>query len=747
MNCKYNIDILSRQKEQLVSSLRSRLSTDEWARVSCFIEGAQAEAFNVNKSRQQAKYEKLSVKPETERLISDQQRDKIQEKWVHNISDKQLSPDAVSLLKHGLNYAITPKSLPREDIIVATELACRNLSPETSASLRSEVASTIINAPKIKQNVTENELKALQQLKEDESIMILPADKGKSTVVMNKSDYKSKISALLSDRKTYEVLKSDPTGYYKRKLIDKLKSIKREGNISDKLYNFMYPTSEEVPKLYGLPKIHKQGAPLRPIVSSVGSVTYNTAKHLAVILNSVKGKNGYAVKNAEDFSNKVRNKIIPPGYEHASFDVTSLFTCIPVDYALRVIRKKLMNDDSWKKVTELTLDNVMDLLEFCLTTTYFVYDGVFYRQCFGAPMGAPISPGVADLTMEDFEEEALDKCPPEMKPTFWVRYVDDIYTHILSLLSEEFHTHLNSQNENIQFTKESAVNMQIPFLDALSTQEDDGHVSTKVYRKPTHTDQYLNWNSNHHLQHKRSVVRSLLRRADKIVTSEEDKKVEKQHISRVLAANGYQKWALTLPPPKKQRTEPTENRAPSAEKKHPVALPYVQGVSEKLHRIFTKHGAPAYHKPYNTLKSLLVHPKDQSEIHRKCNTVYSMKCDDCDKEYIGETGRTVGIRHKEHTDGKHNSAIHDHMKATGHLCSMDNVKVLDREDNYWARKYRESIHIHKRRPALNRDRGIEIPPIMLKLVTPRARAHAHSNLLRPPCGRCDQGHGMVETSS
>ena len=127
--------------------------------------------------------------------------------------------------------------------------------------------------------------------------------------------------------------------------------------------------------------------------------------------------------------------------------------------------------------------------------------------------------------------------------------------------------------------------------------------------------------------------------------------------------------------------------------------------------------------------------------------LYSMKCDDCDKEYIGETGRTVGIRHKEHTDGKHNSAIHDHMKATGHLCSMDNVKVLDREDNYWARKYRESIHIHKRRPALNRDRGIEIPTIMLKLVTPRARAHAHSNLLRPPCGRCDQGHGMVETSS
>ena len=97
-------------------------------------------------------------------------------------------------------------------------------------------------------------------------------------------------------------------------LIDKLKSIKREGVLDDKTYKFMYPTSEEVPKLYGLPKIHKPSVPLRPIVSSIGSVTYTTSKHLAVILNSVKGKNGYAVKNSEDFVEQVSNKIIPPGY-------------------------------------------------------------------------------------------------------------------------------------------------------------------------------------------------------------------------------------------------------------------------------------------------------------------------------------------------------------------------------------------------------------------------------------------------
>ena len=78
-------------------------------------------------------------------------------------------------------------------------------------------------------------------------------------------------------------------------------------------------------------------------------------------------------------------------------------------------------------------------------------------------MGAPISPGVADLTMEDFEEEALNNCPPELTPTFWRRYVDDIYSHAVELRVDDFHTHLNSQNEHIQFTKEGAVDNKLPF--------------------------------------------------------------------------------------------------------------------------------------------------------------------------------------------------------------------------------------------------------------------------------------------
>ena len=99
---------------------------------------------------------------------------------------------------------------------------------------------------------------------------------------------------------------------------------------------------------------------------------------------------------------------------------------------------------------------------------------------------------------------------PHLSPHLWYRYVDDTFATLHEYAIKEFTEYINSRNPHIQFTREVEENNSIPFLDMYVCLIDEGTVKTIVYCKPTHTDYSLNWDSNHSLNHKRSVVRTLL---------------------------------------------------------------------------------------------------------------------------------------------------------------------------------------------------------------------------------------------
>ena len=133
-----------------------------------------------------------------------------------------------------------------------------------------------------------------------------------------------------------------------------------------------------------------------------------------------------------------------------SFDVVSLFTNVPTSLAIEVARRRMDADESLETRTNLSVDEIVRLLAFCLNATYLSFHGSVYRQKYGTAMGSPVSVTVANLVMEDVEERALSSFDIELP--FWKRYVDDVCTVVPSSRKNDLLEHLNSIEETIKFT-------------------------------------------------------------------------------------------------------------------------------------------------------------------------------------------------------------------------------------------------------------------------------------------------------
>ena len=101
-----------------------------------------------------------------------------------------------------------------------------------------------------------------------------------------------------------------------------------------------------------------------------------------------------------------------PGEVITSFDVKALFTSVPVHPAMQTVKQRLQQDTTLPQRTSMSIPQITSLLEFCLTNTYFLFQGKYYEQVQGAAMGSPISPLIANIFMEKFEVQALSSIPP-----------------------------------------------------------------------------------------------------------------------------------------------------------------------------------------------------------------------------------------------------------------------------------------------------------------------------------------------
>ena len=317
-----------------------------------------------------------------------------------------------------------------------------------------------------KPNVTKEERQALHELKKEDSVLILPADKGKASVLMDVSDYEGKISAMLNDERTYQQLTSDPTSKYKRQLVAILTRLYKEDKITKQQYD-LYPTAENIPRIYGTLKIYKPGNKVRPIVDYTGTIGYQTSRALADILAPLVGGTEHHVLNSKNLAEDLAEVFIEEGEIFNSHDVVSLFTNTPINKSLEVIRSRLENNTTLKDRTLLSVDDILDLLRYVLTTSYFLFCGKIYKQRFVAAMGSPVSPVIAILYMEFLEQQAITTAPISCRPRLRKRYVDDILEIIQAVQVKNLTDHLNKSDPtgNIKFTYEQEKYGTIPFLD------------------------------------------------------------------------------------------------------------------------------------------------------------------------------------------------------------------------------------------------------------------------------------------
>ena len=245
------------------------------------------------------------------------------------------------------------------------------------------------------------------------------------------------------------------------------------------------PVGSKPGTLYGSAKVHKpliNGLPpFRPILSAIGTPTYKLAKFLVPVLSDIT-QNEFTVKDSFTFVDEILTQ--NSDLYMASLDVDALFTNIPLDETIDICVKKVFKTPD-TLVKGISKNDFRDLLNLATKESFFMFNNKFYIQVDGVAMGSPLGPILANIFLSHHEENWLNKCPIKFKPSFYRRYVDDIFVLFESSESaDSFREYMSSKHQNINFTVEKENVGSFSFLDVKICRK-NGKFVTSVFRKLT----------------------------------------------------------------------------------------------------------------------------------------------------------------------------------------------------------------------------------------------------------------------
>ena len=567
------------------------------------------------------------------------------------------------------------------------------------------------------------DLKLLRDFSNNKDIVVFKPDKGRGIVIVDRCHYLDGVSRIIENNAKFEMITSE-IKKFSLKIEDRINNflleLKKCNHISNDLYGKLRVTGSGPGILYGLPKIHKPTFEAdklyRPIFAAYNVASYKLSKYLVNVLSPL-STNEFTLKNSFDFRNQIQNISNCDNLVMASFDITDLYTNVPLSETLDICMNLLANGNYFDIPSTL----LRKLLELSVYDTIFCFNGSYYKQLDGLGMGLPLSPTLANIFLCYHESNWLRSCPVEFKPEFYRRYMDDTFllfrdaSHV-----QKFLDYLNRQHQNIKFTNEFENNKKISFLDCMVLRSEN-RLSTSVYRKCTFTGQGLSYFSFCAKIYKINSIKTLISRAQRVCSTFTALNKELSYLVGYFSENGYPKTSIYREIIKMVRKTAHPNPAfyTCEQKKLYASLPYFGPQAEKLKNELTAIIAQFF--PQLDFKIALTNRstistffqfKDELPMDLRSRIVYSYSCAQCASgTYIGSTMRSAYVRIAEHRGrsfrtGKllvspPHSAIRDHAIRHKHTIQDSCFKILDQDPVETSLRILESLYIGKQKPSLN----------------------------------------------
>uniref|UniRef100_A0A8D8WUJ8 Reverse transcriptase domain-containing protein n=1 Tax=Cacopsylla melanoneura TaxID=428564 RepID=A0A8D8WUJ8_9HEMI len=498
-----------------------------------------------------------------------------------NFSNLVLDQGEVDLLNKGFKYGYHETKVSKRDVMdlaadceVALSSISLNCSKEKFGCKK--VLVSMVNESVTRQRTVGSEICTLKALKGkivDNEVVICKADKGNTVTLLNRNEYVDKMKDYIVNNNLVVTKEKHILNKYVAKV---KKCISECPQILKGTPNVSNP---QIPKLYGLPKLHKEGNPLRPVVSCVDAPSSEICKKfISVLPELLKFKSKYSINNNLCLIEKLKKvPKLPTNAKLISFDVKNLFPSIPINELKSIILNGTIHLSQSLKM------EINKCLEVCLDQNFCTFQDVIYEIKKGLPIGSPISPLMAEIFMNHIENKIFNLGDPLISSIiYWYRYVDDVFAVVtcskrqLNLLLRT----LNTVNPHIQFTMELEENKSLNFLD-LTIMRIQDQLEFSIYRKATCTDTVINKQSNHPDHIKYSAFFSMIHRLISVPMSVENYFKELSIIYTIAENNGYDRNEINVLLLKKLKKQKQELLYPKTENQDDVSWRKIKFVNKK----------------------------------------------------------------------------------------------------------------------------------------------------------------------